>query len=145
MKNKLTRVWAAAWLLSAVFFSQASAAELAVIVHPANSLTKISKSEVSDIYLGRAEEFANGAAVEPLDQISQSPMRRQFLKAVLGMDEGALKNHWSKLMFSGRGQPPEMLRDDAAVKAAVAANPRGIGYIDSSAVDESVKVLLLVP
>ncbi len=145
MKNKLTTVWVAVWLLSTALFSQASVAEVAVIVHPSNSLTKISKSEVSDIYLGRAEEFANGLVAEPLDQASQSPLRRQFTKSVLGMDEGGLKNHWSKLMFSGRGQPPEALNGDEAVKEAVAANPHGIGYITSSAVDESVKVVLIVP
>lgn len=145
MKKNLMTMWAAAWVVTVLFVSPATAAELAVIVHPSNSLSKISKSEVSDIFLGRADEFANGKAAEPLDQINSSPTRRQFIKAVLGMDEGALKSHWSKLMFSGKGQPPEMLSSDEEIRAAIAANPHGIGYINRSLVDESVKVVLIVP
>ncbi|HEY0635130.1 MAG TPA: phosphate ABC transporter substrate-binding protein, partial [Gammaproteobacteria bacterium] len=129
MKKNMMTMWVAAWVVGVLFVSAAAAAELAVIVHPSNSLSKISKSEVSDIFLGRADDFANGKAAEPLDQANSSPTRRQFLKAVLGMDEGALKSHWSKLMFSGKGQPPEMLSGDEEIRAAIAANPHGIGYI----------------
>lgn len=145
MKNKLTKSLAAAVLLSTTFIAPSAFAELAVIVHPTNSLSKISKSELSDIYLGRSEEFPNGSDAEPLDQESQSPARRQFNKAVLGMDEGALKSYWSKLMFSGKGQPPEELSGDDEVRSAVAANPRAIGYVDKSAVNNSVKVIMIIP
>jgi hypothetical protein len=34
------------------------------------------------------------------------------------------------------------LLDSAAVKKAVAANPKAVGYIEKSAVDASVKVIL---
>jgi len=145
MKNKLTRSLAAVVLLSTTFIAPSAFAELAVIVHPSNSISRISKSDLSDIYLGRSEEFANGSDAEPLDQESQSPARRQFNKAVLSMDEGMLRSYWSKLMFSGKGQPPEELSDDDEVRSAVAANPRAIGYIDKSAVNSSVKVILIIP
>ena len=36
---------------------------------------------------------------------------------------------------------PKEVADSAAVKAAVAANPKAIGYIDKSAVDATVKVV----
>jgi len=37
---------------------------------------------------------------------------------------------------------PKQLRDSAAVKKAVAADPKAVGYIEKSAVDASVKVAL---
>ena len=59
--------------------------------------------------------------------------------------EDELKGYWSKLMFSGKGQPPREVGDDAAVKAWVASNPDAIGYIDGKFVDGSVKVLFIIP
>lgn len=145
MKNRVTTGWAALWLFAAAAAAPTAAAELAIIVHPANSVTQINKSELSDLYLGRSEAFGNGLVAEPLEQSSQSPVRRHFIKAVLGMDEGALKSHWSKLMFSGKGQPPVTLADDAEIREAVATNRRAIGYINKNAVNGSVKVVLIVP
>jgi hypothetical protein len=45
------------------------------------------------------------------------------------------------LVFSGKGQAPKELADNAAVKKAVATDPKAVGYIDKSAVDGSVKVV----
>jgi len=45
-------------------------------------------------------------------------------------------------VFTGKGQPPIMLPNAAEVKKAVATDPKAIGYIEKSAVDASVKVVL---
>lgn len=55
-----------------------------------------------------------------------------------------VKALWSRLVFSGKGQPPKELADSASVKKAVAADPKVVGYIEKSAVDGSVKVLFSV-
>jgi ABC-type phosphate transport system substrate-binding protein len=48
-------------------------------------------------------------------------------------------------VFSGKATPPkELLSSSADVKKFVAANPDAIGYIEKSAVDGSVKVVLTV-
>ena len=51
---------------------------------------------------------------------------------------------WSRLIFTGKATPPKELPDAAAVKKAVATDPKAIGYIDKSEVDSTVKVLLLL-
>jgi hypothetical protein len=45
------------------------------------------------------------------------------------------------MVFTGRGRPPQQVRDSAAMKELLAANPGAIGYIDTRDVDESVRVL----
>ena len=57
-------------------------------------------------------------------------------------DAAQVKAIWSKILFTGRGVPPKQLLDSAAVKKAVAANPKAVGYIEKSAVDASVKVVM---
>jgi ABC-type phosphate transport system substrate-binding protein len=47
-------------------------------------------------------------------------------------------------VFSGKATPPKELGSAAEVKKFVAANPDAIGYIEKSAVDGSVKVVLTV-
>ena len=53
-----------------------------------------------------------------------------------------VKATWSRIVFSGKGQAPKQLDDSAAVKKAVAADPKGVGYIEKSAVDATVKAVL---
>ena len=48
-------------------------------------------------------------------------------------------------MFTGKGTPPKEYAGNAEVKKAVAADPKAIGYIDKSAVDDTVKVILTLP
>ena len=117
-------------------------AELALIVHPSNALTSISATDVGRIYLGKARSFPSGGRVKPVDQATGSTQRAEFYQMYTGMTEAQAKSHWSKLMFSGKGQPPaEIPGGDDAVKAAVAGDSAAIGYIDASAVDSSVKAV----
>ena len=55
-----------------------------------------------------------------------------------------VKAIWSQILFTDRGVPPKQLRDSAAVKKAVAANPKAVGYIEKSAVDASIKVAVSI-
>jgi hypothetical protein len=59
-----------------------------------------------------------------------------------GQDLAQVKATWSRLVFTGKASPPKELPDAAAVKKAVAADPKAIGYIEKSEVDSTVKVLL---
>jgi ABC-type phosphate transport system substrate-binding protein len=143
MKNLKFLAAVAATVLS-LGTSIAAQAALAIIAHPSNSVSGISADDAQRIFLGKTGEFANGKRATPVDQTSGAS-RAKFLKSVIQKDEGELKGYWSKLMFSGKGQPPKEVGDDATVKAWVASNPEAIGYVDGKFVDGSVKVLLIIP
>lgn len=120
--------------------SSLALAEVAVIVNPANSAT-ISTDDISALYLGKTKKFSDGSAAVPLDRKEGDALRTRFLDGAVGKSESQMKSYWSRLIFTGKGVPPEMLDSDKEVKAQVAANKDRIGYIDSSSVDESVKVI----
>lgn len=120
-------------------------AELAIIAHPTLKLVGISQDELRDIYLGRTRTLSNGTAVDPVDQEASSEARKKFVGEILQMSEQALKSHWAKRTFAGKGKAPETVGDDEAVKSWVAANPNGLGYVQGKYVDKSVKVLLIIP
>jgi len=123
---------------------EASAA-LALIAHPSNKLSGISAEDAAHLFMGKTGEFSNGLRANPVHQAGNAPARAKFLKSVLKKTDDELTAYWSKLQFSGKGQPPRELADDAAVKAFVAGNPDAIGYVDGKFVDGSVKVLLIIP
>jgi ABC-type phosphate transport system substrate-binding protein len=114
----------------------AHAAELVVIGHP--NAAALTKEQLADIYIGRNQ------ATSPLDQPESSAIRAEFYKKATGKDLAQIKAVWSRLIFTGKGLPPKELPDSAAVKKAVAADPKAIGYVEKSAVDASVKVLVSV-
>ena len=59
----------------------------------------------------------------------------------MGKSGSQYKAFWSKLVFTGKGKPPKEMSGDAAVIAAVSANPDAIGYVSASAVTDAVKVI----
>jgi len=113
-----------------------SAAHAGVVVVANPAADSLSKSQVADIYLGKDTSF------KPLDQPESAAIRADFYQKATGRSLSQVKATWSRLMFSGKAQPPEEVADAASVKQAVAADPKAIGYIDASAVDGSVKVVL---
>lgn len=115
-------------------------AEIAVIVHPSNS-NVISTSEIERIFLGKVSNFSDGSSAIPLNLGEENATRDEFNTKVLKRGGSQLKAYWSKMIFTGKGQPPKELADDAAAKAAVASNPNAISYIKSSSVDGGVKVI----
>jgi ABC-type phosphate transport system substrate-binding protein len=121
-------------ILLAAGNGKAHAAELVLIVNSAAA--EIDKDQVADVYLGRSSGWT------PIDQVANSPIYVEFYQKATGRDIAQVKAIWSKIIFTGRGLPPKQLLDSAAVKKAVAANPKAIGYIEKSAVDASIKVAL---
>ncbi|WP_091871255.1 phosphate ABC transporter substrate-binding protein [Massilia yuzhufengensis] len=133
--------------LAAVLALAASAnasAELVVIVSARNPAPLLSSDQVAAIFLGQARRFPDGAQAEALDQRLGSHERNQFYAQVAGKTPALLKAHWSKLVFTGRGQPPREAADGAAVRRMVADNPSLIGYIDRAALDASVRPVLVL-
>ena len=113
----------------------------AVIVHPSKDVTMNSK-DVGRLFLGKMKSFPNGDKVIVVDQSDESEVRDEFMSKVLGKTAQQVKAYWSQQIFTGKGVPPKQMRSSSEVKELVSQNPAIIGYIDSSSVDDSIKVVL---
>lgn len=125
-------------LLLTLFVSLISSQALAVnvIVHPSNAAA-LDKQSISRIFLGKAKSFPGGGQAVPIQNSAGSA---EFNKNVLNKSDSQLKAYWSKLLFTGKGQPPKTVGSDAEVIALIAANPSMIGFIAGGG-DGSVKVI----
>lgn len=128
------------FISSMIFSTSYVQAEIAVVVHPSN-MAQISSADISRIYLGKLKSFPSGGTVVALDQPEGSPARHAFVKQILNKTESQLKAYWSKLVFSGQGQPPKVVDTSSEILTLIAANPNMIGFVDASEVNDTVKVI----
>lgn len=110
-------------------------AEVVVVVNPKAADSSLSKDQVAQYFLGKS------TSMTPVDQPESAPIHGEFYKKVTDKEASQVKSLWSKLVFTGKATMPKEAADSAAVKKAVAADPKAIGYIEKSAVDSTVKVV----
>ncbi|MBB6093272.1 ABC-type phosphate transport system substrate-binding protein [Povalibacter uvarum] len=132
------------WLLASLLGlgSMSASADIVVIVNPKNPAANLTAEQVSAMYLGTSATFPDGGALALADQPESAGIRGDFYQKATGRSAAQVKATWARITFTGKGTPPKELKSDADVKAFVAGDAKAIGYIDSSAVDGSVKVAL---
>jgi ABC-type phosphate transport system substrate-binding protein len=123
--------------------SAATAQDVVAVVSAKSPLTGLTASQIADIFLGKTSRFPDGSQAVPIDLNEDSPERERFYAQFTGKSPAQVKAHWSKIIFTGRGQPPRQAMNASEVKKLIAENPNAIGYIENSAVDRSVRVLSL--
>jgi len=150
---KLSRRLCAALALGAVLSAACADAsparglgvsDLVVVVSARSAVTALRTDQVAAIFLGQALRFPDGVEAAPLDQRIGSAVRDEFYLRIANKTPALLKAYWSKMVFTGRGQPPGELADSVAIRRKVADDPDAIGYIERGALDPSVRAVLVV-
>lgn len=127
-------------LFAALAFTSLAHADVVVVVSAKSSVAALSKDQVADLYLGKSQELGGGSAA--LFDLPDGATKDAFYDKATGRSLSQIKATWSKLLFNGKGLPPKEAASPAELKKAIAGNPNAVGYLDSSAVDGSVKVVL---
>ena len=116
-------------------------ADVVAVVSVKSAITVLSRSQLADIFLGKASRFPNGVPAVPIDQADGSAARAEFYAKLDGKSAAQLKAYWSKIIFTGRGQPPPVVANSSEMKRLLVGNPAAIGYIESNLVDDTVRVV----
>lgn len=127
-----------------VVTSSVATAEMVVIASSKNANTALSMDQAEKLFLGKINAFPDGSTAIPMD-LPKGPDRDSFYSSVTGKNSNQLKAYWSKQVFTGSGQPPKEAESPQELVNLVAKNPNLLGYIDKTAVNSSVKVLLSIP
>jgi ABC-type phosphate transport system substrate-binding protein len=126
--------------LGMVLGAAAHADDVVVIVHKDNP-SQIDAAYVAQIYTGTLKGWPDGTPVFALDQMEDTPARKQFYTQIVGKSAAAMKAIWSQNIFAGKGLPPKVASPDAEMKRLVATNRNAIGYVLATQVDASVRVI----
>lgn len=113
-----------------------------VVAHPSTAVHSLTRAELSAIFMRRTRSWRDGTEVRPVEPPSRSRAREQFSRAIHGKSVAYVTRYWHRVIFAGRGVPPEEAGSDAAVLELVKTQRGAIGYIDgATAPGDGVKVI----
>ena len=112
-----------------------------VVMSAKSSITKLSKNTVTAIFLGKTSTFPDGNQAVPIEQNEDQEAYKEFHKIVTEKSDAQLNAYWAKMVFSGKGNPPQAVANNAEVLKMIAANPIMIGYLEKSTVNRTVRVV----
>ncbi len=139
--QKILKTMVVAGLL---FAGTVSFSQVAVVVGAKSAASALTADQAAALFLGKSDQLPGVGVALLLDQPESSAVRDAFYTKVTSKSAAQVKAAWSRLVFSGKATPPKEVGSSAEVKKLVASNQNAVGYIEKSAVDASVKVLLSV-
>ncbi|MGD0961400.1 MAG: phosphate ABC transporter substrate-binding protein [Methylomonas sp.] len=116
-------------------------AEVVVVISAKSSVDKLDKDRVAAIFLGKTSTFPDGNQALPIEQIEGTEPHEEFHKLITEKSASQLKSYWSKMVFSGQGNPPREVNNGAEMLKLIAANPTMIGYMEKSEVNNTLKIV----
>ena len=111
-----------------------------LIVNKSNTVSSLTKGEISRIFLKKKTNWDNAHKILPADQKADSSVRESFSKAIHGKGIPAIKSYWQRMIFSGRAVPPPEKSSDKEVLTYVMENPDAIGYVSTSTKLDEAKI-----
>jgi hypothetical protein len=100
------------FLLACGGFSSGALAQQ-LIVHPGAEQTPMQRENVRALFTMRLRRWPDGTPVRVFVLPDQNPTHRQFAKKVLGAFPYQLRRAWDRAVFSGTGQAPVEVPDEA--------------------------------
>jgi ABC-type phosphate transport system substrate-binding protein len=122
-------------------FSYSAQAELVVVMSANSTVNNLDRDRVSAIFLGKTATLPDGNPADPIEQPENSLLHQEFHRTVTEKSHAQLKAYWSKMIFSGKGNPPKEVASIAEAKKLIEENPSLIGYMDKSDVSNKLKVV----
>lgn len=115
---------------------------LAIVVNRANPIDGMTSAELRKIFLGTRSHWPNGRRITVAMLDYEQPERKAVLRQIYRMDENTYRAYFLKEVYRGEVfSAPKSLASPLVMRKFIFNAPGAIGYLRSSDVDESVKVL----
>jgi len=116
--------------------------EYQVIIHTDNPVVEMSAKDIAKLFLRKIKRWDHDKLALPVDLRADHPARVAFTTHVHNKSVSAIQSYWQRMIFSGRGEPPREVGDEAEALAYVRANAGAIGYVSGDTpLGAGVKVL----
>lgn len=136
--------WRYVAALALALLPVASRAEIVIITAARGSADNLSREQAASLFLGKTSALPGFGSIVLMDQPESSALREEFYSKLTGRSATQVKASWAKIAFTGKGIPPKEKANSVEIRKTVASTPGAIGYIEKSALDTSVKILLTV-
>lgn len=135
--NKKTKLLLCSLVACSGFCSGGRAQQL--IVHPGVEQTLTEREKVRALFSMRLRRWPDGTPVRVFVLPDQDPTHRKFSKAELGVFPHQLRRAWDRAVFSGTGQAPTEVLNEAEMLERVAVTPGAVGYVSDRVGDRRVR------
>ena len=109
-------------IILSLFFNLAFC-EIVIMVSTNNKLVKVTKKELTDIYLKKTKKI-RGISVIPIDNRQNYA---EFCKKIMNKTPKQMRAYWAKELYRGSKKPPK-IRNSKEIKKAIKLNSKIISY-----------------
>ena len=128
-------------LLSASVLAQEP---LAVVGNKANPVSKLSRSELIDLFMGKYVAFPDDSKAIPVELKGEHKIKVDFYQNLVGMPLSRVNAYWSRLRFTGRKRAAVFQPNENDLIAFIIANEQAIGYVPQSLITTDLKVVYIL-
>lgn len=135
-------LWVGCLALLLIGAHAAHAGEILIVANPSVTVESLTKEVVADIYLNTKTRWDNDEKIRVVI-LKTGATHDLFIKEIVNTTAERLTTLWKKVVFTGTGTPPKIVKEEKDVIAFVAENPGAIGYIDAATPHDGVNVISL--
>lgn len=108
--------------------------KLVVIVNPSNTVTKMTRHELKDIFLKKNRRWPDGTLARPVDRNEGSQERKLFLDQYLEKSPVEITQYWiGQKLYTG-DSAPFMVDSNEHVLKYISAFPGSVGYVSAGTI-----------
>lgn len=137
----LATVMLLAGLLPAGSPAIAQEAQILLVAHPDVNTRQLKRDTTRAIFAMRQRTWPDGQAVRVFVLDNNHPVHARFAKEQLAVYPHQLQLAWDRMVFSGTGQAPDSVRDQATMHERIATTPGALGYLEREYLDDRVQVI----
>lgn len=100
-----------------------------VIVSPTLSSVTLDRSLLRAVFTMRVRQWPDGSPVRVFVLPDDNPLSDQFYREQLGMYSYVLRNAWDRMVFTGTGLAPTVVRSEQEMNELVRTTPGAIGFM----------------
>nr|WP_298727913.1 hypothetical protein [uncultured Steroidobacter sp.] len=108
---------------------QNSDLEVEVIVSPSLAEVTLDRSLLRAVFTMRVREWPDGTPIRVFVLPDDNPLSDQFYREQLGMYSYVLRRAWDRMVFTGTGFAPTVVRSEAEMIERVRSTPGAIGFV----------------
>lgn len=115
------------------------AEELAVVTSADLEVPTLDATGVERLFLAKTNRLGNVNV--KVAELNQEGVKERFYGHISGKTPSQLRAYWTKLIFTGKAQPPRQVDDIDALRKMLKEVPNVITYVPLDQVDASMRIL----
>ena len=120
----------------------ADAQDLAIIVNQ-NNFESLTKEEIRNIFTGKLTQYPNYQTHIVVAVSEDDKLRDYFNEKIIETSSRDLKKNWSRLIFTGKVDPPKVFNSTQEVIDYVARHRNAIAYVPLETVTNDVRIAFI--